>query len=694
MFRDCLVLVFCLLLIAPVQAQAPLDPAAQPEFGGLVLAPGFQPDPQRAPVVLVGGGDVDVISRALGPDCMGFISQAPDFRVTLTAPAERLRLIFIADAVTNNTAMVVALPDGRYLCGDNYGGLLNPLVDALSVPAGDYAVWIAGFTPGAPVYGTLYVTSRGDVVPESAGLFIPPAAGAASAGTPTPAPGTFLDASAAPTHGSVALAHGFLPDPFWALAIGGGFLAVPPLDGAPAPSSTCGGFTTGEPDFRLTWSGASPRLRLHFLPAAQGASEPNAALIVRGPDGTFRCNRDFAPGFTRPSVEFVSPLPGDYAVWVAAESAPGDLLPGLLYVTELTSTPETVASAATIALDSLNGPVPADAGPALIFDFGMPDPLTTVLSAEQIGPGSVDLAALNPAALAPDGQRLCEGFVSPQPTMTISLPLPYPYLRLFFIASDPAQDTVMVVRMPDGRWYCSDDAMGTLNPQVDVLGSMTSGAAQVWIGGFEAGARIAGTLYATRGQASVAQPEAAFDGSGLSAFAASLPPTPDPLQPPALPSTEPVIQNALPTPEGAQALAAALLDPYAATNYGEATLISALAPHTVQGIAGGSVDASALGGGCTGWVSTNADYRVYWSGGFGTLRFFFVGDADSTLIVLGPDGVLRCSDDSFGSFNPTVDFPSAQPGAYHVWLGSFAQGSTALGTLTVTEDLSRSPATP
>jgi hypothetical protein len=93
------------------------------------------------------------------------------------------------------------------------------------------------------------------------------------------------------------------------------------------------------------------------------------------------------------------------------------------------------------------------------------------------------------------------------------------------------------------------------------------------------------------------------------------------MQPPALPS-QPVIQNALPTPEGAQAFAVSLLDPYAATNYGEVTLISAVAPHTVQAIAGGSVDASALGGGCVGWVSANADYRVYWSGGFSTLRFF------------------------------------------------------------------------
>jgi hypothetical protein len=34
----------------------------------------------------------------------------------------------------------------------------------------------------------------------------------------------------------------------------------------------------------------------------------------------------------------------------------------------------------------------------------------------------------------------CEGFVSPQPTMMISLPQAFPYLRVFFIASDPARN--------------------------------------------------------------------------------------------------------------------------------------------------------------------------------------------------------------------------------------------------------------
>ncbi len=683
------------LWVDSAAAQEPLNPEADAESGSLTLVPGFQPDPYRVPVVIVGGGDVDANTRQLGTNCVGFITTTPDFRLLLSGPQPLLRFIFIADTITADATMIVRAPDGRFLCNNNAYGLLNPLVDVTDALAGDYAIWIGGFTPNMPMFGALYFTSRSTVIPGSTGLLAPvetvmPTVDPIAALTPTASPGTFLDADAPPVHGDATLSHGFQPDPFWTMVIGGGFLPVPALDGESPALSSCAGFTESAPDFEVHWAGQSTRLRIHFIPASQNGSESDAALIVRAPDGRYLCNRDFAPGFTRPSVEFINPMPGSYTIWVAHEDAPGEAAPGLLYITELTTTPETLVQAETQSLSIVNGLSPNAIGQAVIFDASAPDPMAVPVQELSTPLDSVDLEVLNP-----DVQGLCEGVVSAAPTISVTLPLAFPYLRAFFVADNPQVDPVMVVRMPDGRWYCGDDVQQNLNPQVDIVGSAATGLASVWVGTYDGTTPVQGTLYLTRGQADVNNPLQASGLVGLSAFAPGAFPTPtrDPMVV-VLPTTPPVFNNALPTPAGGQAFAAAVFNPYAATNYGETSLISAAVPHTVQGIAGGDIDASALGGDCVGFMSAQPDYRIIWSGGFSTLRFFFTGDGDATMAVLAPDGVIRCNDDSFTTQNPTVDIAAAPPGVYNIWLGSYAPESVSVGTLHITEDLNRSPLSP
>jgi len=137
-----------------------------------------------------------------------------------------------------------------------------------------------------------------------------------------------------------------------------------------------------------------------------------------------------------------------------------------------------------------------------------------------------------------------------------------------------------------------------------------------------------------------------------------------------------------------------VLEPYAATNYGETALVSAVAPHTLQAIAGGDVDATVLGGECVGFISAQPDYRLIWSGSFNTLRIFFTGDGDATLVVLDPNGTMHCNDDSFTTQSPTVDIAAAPPGVYNIWIGSYAPGGAITGTLRITEDLNRNPLNP
>ncbi|KXK24878.1 MAG: hypothetical protein UZ15_CFX003000139 [Chloroflexi bacterium OLB15] len=692
-----------LLIIAlcavPAAAQEPLNPDAPAEAGSLTLTPGFQPDPYRIPTIIIGGGDVDANSRQLGTDCVGFITTTPDFRLLMTAPQALLRFIFIADTITADATLVVRAPDGRFLCNNNAFGLLNPMVDVTDAPAGDYAIWIGAFTPNTPMFGALYFTSRDSVIPGSTGLLMPvettmPTLDPAIALTPTRSPGTFLDPALPPVHGDTTLTTGFLPDPFWTLVIGGGFLPVPALDGEAPEFSACAGFVESAPDFTAHWSAQSTRMRIHFIPASVGGVEPDTALIVRGPDGRFSCNRDFAPGFTRPSVEFISPIPGDYVIWVANEDVPGAAAPGLLYFTELTTTPDTLVQAATQAIPMINGPSPDAVGRAVIFDASAIDPMAVPIDEFAAPAGTIDLEALNPDARGPRG-LLCEGFVSATPTISVTLPLAFPYLRVFFIAEDPQIDPVLVVRMPDGQWYCGDDVQQNLNPQVDIVGNAATGLASVWVGTYDGSTPARGTLYLTRGQANVNDPLQAANLTGLAAFDPGAFPTAtrDPMVV-VMPTTPPVFNNALPTPAGNQGFAAAVLEPYAATNYGETALVSAVAPHTLQAIAGGDVDATVLGGECVGFISAQPDYRLIWSGSFNTLRIFFTGDGDATLVVLDPNGTMHCNDDSFTTQSPTVDIAAAPPGVYNIWIGSYAPGGAITGTLRITEDLNRNPLNP
>ncbi|MBL8147425.1 MAG: hypothetical protein JNL34_13655 [Anaerolineae bacterium] len=672
MFRNFAVpFVLLVALLGPALSRAQeavLQPSGEPEAGVVTLQPGFAPDPLRVPA-LVGGGKIDAVQRQLGQDCAGFISETPDVRVSLGGALPLLRLIFIADAITVDTTLVVHAPDGTYRCGNNTNGLFNPMVNISGAAPGDYAIWIGGFTPEGPVYGDLFVTTNANAFPGSTDLVLPvattpPTAVPPEMVTPTPQPGTFLDSSLPPAHVDVALAHGFLPDPFRAVVVGGGELALPPSTSA--DFSGCAGFVTAGPDLRLTWSGVSPRLRFHLVPLDDVT---DAALVVRTPDGRWLCNAEFAPGYTDPSVEVLDPLPGVYTVWAANESAFGARFAASLYVTEKTSTPETVERAGTPALANVAGLDAFAAGSPVRFDLTGPDPLA--LSAPLgFAIGAVDLAALNAPA---EGQPVtgCEGYAAAAPALTVDLPVAYPYLRVFFIGAE-GTDPTLVVRMPDGRWYCNDDSFGSKSPAVDIMGPAVAGQAQIWVGNYGAlDTSVAGTLYLTRGSASPANPSASVPFTGLDEI--NLAP------PPAL---------IMPT-----AVATGPLNPYAEPNFGSAALNSANPPHVVAVTGGGTQDASKANAACTGAVSAQPDFRFDWGGPAVPLRLFVVGDGDPTLVVLGPDGVFRCNDDSSSVF-PTVDVPAALPGAYAVWVGSYDAAVTAPGWLTITEDLSLTPVGP
>lgn len=119
---------------------------------------------------------------------------------------------------------------------------------------------------------------------------------------------------------------------------------------------------------------------------------------------------------------------------------------------------------------------------------------------------------------------------------------------------------------------------------------------------------------------------------------------------------------------------------------GEVSLRSGFTPdpQRVAVTAGGTIDASKLGGACKGRVSNAPDYEVTYSAGSFPLVFRTVSSADTTLVINGPDGSWFCDDDSFGDGDAEVRFNRPSSGTYDIWVGRY-DGGTASATLIITE---------
>lgn len=125
--------------------------------------------------------------------------------------------------------------------------------------------------------------------------------------------------------------------------------------------------------------------------------------------------------------------------------------------------------------------------------------------------------------------------------------------------------------------------------------------------------------------------------------------------------------------------------------YGSVSLRSGFTPdpYTIPVMAGGRTDARTLGLGadCVGFIETSQpDFRVqYQAGTIFPLSFGVTSNADTTLIISGPDGRWYCNDDFGNSFDPLVIFSTPRSGQYDIWIGTFSSGSPQPATLFVTE---------
>lgn len=110
-----------------------------------------------------------------------------------------------------------------------------------------------------------------------------------------------------------------------------------------------------------------------------------------------------------------------------------------------------------------------------------------------------------------------------------------------------------------------------------------------------------------------------------------------------------------------------------------------LDPTFVSVQAGGTVDASVLGKGCSGFINAQPVVTVKWTGQADRVKVFFYSDDDPTLVVLTPKGELVCSDNlNEQVLDPQVELKDPAPGTYRIFIGSAAKNQLIPGVLVLT----------
>ena len=273
---------------------------------------------------------------------------------------------------------------------------------------------------------------------------------------------------------------------------------------------------------------------------------------------------------------------------------------------------------------------------------------------------------LNSAVIDAD----CAGYINTQPVVTVNWTGEAELVEVFFVSND---DPTLVIVGPDGAIYCSDDANDQLLDPVIELQNPMEGQYRIWAGSYARGQLIPGVLVMT------ANPDVNIGTFDLGSFIQR------PLVPEVLEAPAPAVDM-----ESIQA-----------------EIEARIAKTQLQklGAPAGSVEITAEGTiplfqleldnpTCNGLVAENPDHVFDWSGAAELLNVYFEGDSDATLLVLGPDKSVACSDDSAetGNVNPQVIVSNPVAGTYAVWIGRINPESPVAGTLFITTDGSAVPA--
>jgi hypothetical protein len=278
---------------------------------------------------------------------------------------------------------------------------------------------------------------------------------------------------------------GFPLDPFIVSLQAGG------LVNASTVAKECKGFVTKNPTVSVDYRGKADILKVFFY------SDGDPVLIVQTPDGKVLCNDNTNTALLDPTVTLTKPAQGRYNVWLGSALA-RDLIPGFLVFTGRGD-----VSAGGLALQNLvtrpSRPETLPLSNRLTSAADrVKEAIAAVKSAEKLDPGSGPLTSQVkaegdlPAPEVATGGGLCGGLITVSPSYAFEWSGQAKALGVMFEGDG---DATVIVRTPDGKFVCADDAAGSanLNPVV-ILAGPTAGRYLVWVGRVDPAKLVTGKL--------------------------------------------------------------------------------------------------------------------------------------------------------------------------------------------------------
>lgn len=368
----------------------------------------------------------------------------------------------------------------------------------------------------------------------------------------------------------------------------------------------CSGFIADAPDYAIDYNG-------QFGLQIEASSNEDTTIVVEMPDGGIFCNDDFSG--LNPGVQMVGNEPGRYAIWVGTFNAiANNTYPDAdIIISEITGpTPRPT-------------PTPTPTPSAGLDRFALPA-FGTIAVTSGFGTQSFDMQAGGDVdAYAFDNR--CAGYVASVPDYVIEYQGQAG--SSLDISATSGDDTTLLVMDPNGNVFCNDDANGTLDPALSIS-NPSAGDYAVWVGTFSS---AGGNNF----------PEAVLTVS--SNAAGTTPPRPTPTT--------------------------GSFDTSSAATFGSVNLGSDLsAGHSITLQAGGNIDAFNVNQACNGWVADVPDYVISYAGGRTPMTIGVESDADTTLVVITPDGQVLCNDDDI-DLNPGITVNNPGPGDYTVYVGTY-----------------------
>lgn len=147
------------------------DYTLEPSFGTFELVSGFEPDPIE--FANYAGGIID-LSLQEDSDCVGFISAAPDIRISYSGAEYDYPLGFITESEAD-TVLLINAPDGSWYCNDDYSEDfgVSAGIEFSTPMEGVFDIWVGvyeeedAYTPAVLLISELGLDEDGESVESS-----------------------------------------------------------------------------------------------------------------------------------------------------------------------------------------------------------------------------------------------------------------------------------------------------------------------------------------------------------------------------------------------------------------------------------------------------------------------------------------------------------------------------------------------